>query len=94
MNSKYELRLCLTCAFCLLTLLDLLLCVLVPDECSHELRRFIETLFITHAETKLNIIGRLTHQGAWPSSLATTFDHSNRGAWCHKLVRPSRSTGR
>ena len=43
-----------------------LLYVIVPDECSHELRQFIEALFITHAETQLNTIGRLTRKGAWP----------------------------
>jgi hypothetical protein len=53
--------------------------LLVTDDCSHELRQFIEALFITQAETKLNTIGRLTHKGSWPSS-KTSFDHSNRGA--------------
>jgi len=55
---------------------------LVPENCSHELRQFIEALFITHTETKMNTTGRLTHRGAWPS-----FDNSDRGAWCDKLVR-------
>jgi hypothetical protein len=59
----------------------------VPDNCSYELRRFIEALFITHTEARLNNIGRLTHKGTWP-----TFDHSNRGAWCRELVRRSVST--
>jgi hypothetical protein len=68
--------------------------LLVPDDCSHELRRFIEALFITHAETKLNTIGRLTHKGAWPSLSTTSFDHSNRGAWCQNLVRRSSSRTR
>lgn len=32
---------------------------LVPDNASNTLRRFIECLFITHAETKLNTFGHL-----------------------------------
>jgi hypothetical protein len=60
----------------------------VPDDCSYELRRFIEALFITHAETKMNTIGRLTQKkDSWPPSSTNSFDHSNRGLWCEKLVR-------
>jgi hypothetical protein len=58
----------------------------VPDDCSYELRQFIEALFITHAETKLNTFGRLTHKGSWPTA-TTSFDHTNRGEWCAKLIR-------
>ena len=61
---------------------------LVPEECSHELRRFIEALFITHAETRLNIESPLTHQGPWPK-VATSFDRVDRGKWCQALVRRS-----
>ncbi|CAF1447688.1 unnamed protein product [Adineta steineri] len=57
----------------------------LPDDCSNELRRFIEALFITHTETRLNTLGRLTHRGPWSSPL----DDSDRGRWCDKLVRPS-----
>jgi hypothetical protein len=32
---------------------------LVPNNTSNALRRFIEALFITHAETKLNTLGHL-----------------------------------
>ena len=57
---------------------------LVPFDCSRCLRKFIEALFITHAETKLNLIGRLTHE--YP---AASFDGSIHGQWCAKLVHPS-----
>ncbi|CAF0738305.1 unnamed protein product [Didymodactylos carnosus] len=61
---------------------------LVPGDCSYELRQFIDALFITHTETKLNTTGRLTHKGLWPIA-TTSFDHSNRGQRCDKLVRRS-----
>ena len=32
---------------------------LVPDKASNALRRFIEALFITHTQTKLNTLGHL-----------------------------------
>jgi hypothetical protein len=35
--------------------------ILVPDECSDLLRRFVEALLSTHAETKLNTAGHLAH---------------------------------
>jgi hypothetical protein len=57
---------------------------LVPFDCSRYLRKFIEALFITHAETKLNLIGRLTHEDPTAS-----FDSSIRGQWCAKLIHPS-----
>jgi hypothetical protein len=57
--------------------------VLVPDDCSRDLRKFIEALFVTHAETKLNLIGRLTHE--YPTAL---YDKSIRGNWCSNLIHP------
>lgn len=56
----------------------------VPDTCSRHLRRFIEALFITHTETKLNMIGRLTHRYPYMN-----YDMKNRGQWCSNLIRPS-----
>jgi hypothetical protein len=37
---------------------------LVPQETSSTLRRFIETLFITHAQTKLNTFGHLDDESS------------------------------
>jgi hypothetical protein len=52
-------------------------------DCSRDLRKFIEALFITHTEAKLNLIGRLTHE--YPTGV---FDDSNRGNWCSKVIHP------
>ena len=57
---------------------------LVPFDCSRDLRKFIEALFITHTEAKLNLIGRLTHEH--PAIPIDTSMHVN---WCDKLVHPS-----
>ena len=57
---------------------------LVPENCSHELRRFIEALFITHAETHMNTIGRITHQGLWPTGGRR---QAMRRTWFETLVR-------
>ena len=56
----------------------------MPLDCSRDLRKFIEALFITHTEAKLNLIGRLTHE-----SPMAVFDNTIRGHWCSKLIHPS-----
>ncbi|CAF2935916.1 unnamed protein product, partial [Rotaria sp. Silwood2] len=56
----------------------------LPMHCSRNLRRFIESLFITHAEAKLNLIGRLTHP--YPN---VSFDSTHRGDWCSGLIHPT-----
>ena len=59
---------------------------LVPDNCSPQLRQFIAALFMTHTESRLNSIGRLTLDSPMPSP-----DYSDRTEWCAKLVRRSSS---
>jgi hypothetical protein len=54
---------------------------IMPLDCSHDLGIFTEVLFIKHAETRLNLIGRLTHE-----YLAAVFDNSVRGNWCLKSI--------
>ena len=58
---------------------------LVPEQGSDVLRRTVEALFITHAETKLNTTGRLVDH---PPIANIPIDVlSDRGQWCHSLVR-------
>lgn len=40
---------------------------IVPEDVSESVRRFVEALFITHAETKLNTSGRLLHLNDEPN---------------------------
>lgn len=56
--------------------------ILVPDSCSETFQRLIESLFITHAETKLNMIGHLDMTG-----IPTTTEFDERGLWCEHLRR-------
>ena len=54
----------------------------LKGNCSDQLRRFLEALFITHAETRLNTIGRLMEQQS------DTPKKSKLGhVWCGNLVR-------
>ncbi len=56
---------------------------LVPNNSSDFVRRFVESLLITHTECKLNTAGRL--------SLTTEMDMNNplaHGLWYETLVRP------
>lgn len=59
---------------------------LVPVNASETLRRLIEALFITHAETKLNTIGFLD-QDSFSNKNATDRDDNNDNDWCQNLVR-------
>jgi len=59
-------------------------------DASEPVRRFVEALFITHTEAKLNRFGRLLHEdednndNIHPISLeARIFD---RGEWCRNIV--------
>ncbi|CAF5116987.1 unnamed protein product [Rotaria magnacalcarata] len=55
----------------------------LPEKASSVLRRFVETLFITHAQTKLNTFG---HLDADDSSIRV----QSNGELCYEnLVRPS-----
>jgi hypothetical protein len=64
----------------------------VPIDASDAVRRFVEALFITHTETKLNTSGRLLHcqnedeTTIYPVSMeARVID---RDEWCRNLVFP------
>lgn len=57
--------------------------VSVPESCSDTFQRLIESLFITHADTKLNIVGHL--------DIPIIIDNdtgNDRGQWCRDLHRP------
>ena len=57
----------------------------VPDHCSDAVKKFIESLFITHAECQLNKDGRLINQ-------QISHDYPARGHWYRGLIRrPSSS---
>jgi len=65
----------------------------VPEDGSEELRRFVEALFITHAETKLNVFGRLA--GTYMDTLDDGLSSNRMKPWCQGLIgRPlPRTTG-
>jgi hypothetical protein len=71
------------------------LSTLVPNDASETVRKFVESLFITHAETKLNTFGQLLQNNE------ETDDDNNsdrctispeariindRGEWCRNIV--------
>ncbi|CAF3873588.1 unnamed protein product [Rotaria sp. Silwood1] len=57
---------------------------ILPEHASAALRRFVEALFITHAETKLNTIG---HLDQWTPLNDTNYKPSIE--WCRNLSRRS-----
>ena len=57
---------------------------LVPLDVSDVVRRFVEALFITHTETKLNTFGRLLHISEDPYEDDEQF--LARGVWCRNVV--------
>lgn len=54
----------------------------VPNHTSELFGQLIESLFITHAECKLNKIGNLVYDNADPN-------HALRGSWCANLTHRS-----
>ena len=66
---------------------------LVPTDASVAVRRFVEALFITHAETKLNTSGQLLHEehddtddnsgNVYPMSAEGRI--RDRGEWCRTI---------
>ena len=67
------------------------MCVyLVPDRCTELFYRFIEALFITHAQTKLNTLGHLDGMIVENNNSNDTnarLVSDRRGDWCQNLVR-------
>ena len=61
---------------------------LVPDDCSVILRYIIETLFIIHGETKLNMICPI---GGDPQK---RFGRPYNLVWCYDLNRPFVATAK
>ena len=53
----------------------------LPEHCSESLQKFVEALFVTHAECALNRDGRLINQ---PAPLID----AERGLWYRDLIRP------
>jgi hypothetical protein len=66
------------------TLISLWVVHLVPLDVSDMVRRFVEALFITHTETKLNTFGRLLHISEEPYEDDEQF--LARGVWCRNVV--------
>lgn len=65
--------------------------LLVPEGSSTVLRQFIESLFITHAQTKLNSSGCLVGNEGAPV-VSDTLNHQKQQQqhaiiWCESLVR-------
>lgn len=95
------LAVCKSCP--LLIVVSLYTPLLVPDDASEAVRRFVEALFITHAETKLNTSGRLLHLDDADDDSYTAENHKDnpnddsilrekqvldREEWCLNLVFP------
>ena len=53
----------------------------LPEHCSESVNKFVEALFITHAECALNNNGHLVNPPTPPTS------HDQRGAWHRGLIR-------
>ena len=61
---------------------------LVPENCSNFVRRFIESLLITHTECNLNTAGQLgadSHDHLRSNPLA-------HGLWYEQIIHPSSSS--
>lgn len=61
--------------------------ILVPDDCSSLLRRFVEALLITHSESNLNIAGHLLHSQADYRRM-TSDNPLARSIWLDGLTHP------
>ncbi|CAF4050234.1 unnamed protein product [Rotaria sp. Silwood2] len=60
---------------------------LLPEHASPTVRRWVEALFITHAESKLNTIGHLDQFVSTPhTKQVSTIEYD---AWCRNLIRRS-----
>jgi len=59
---------------------------LVPDDCSKILRYIIETFFIIHGETKLNMICPIG------GDAERLYGPVYRHLWCANLIRPRSTT--
>ena len=62
--------------------------IIVPAGCSDLLRRFVEALLITHAETKLNTADHLAHYDKDYQRIISR-NSSAHGQWLDGLVRPT-----
>ncbi|CAF1297606.1 unnamed protein product [Adineta steineri] len=74
-------------------LFNVALIAVLPVDTVDIVRRFVESLFITHTETRLNTAGRLLHndddddddnENEYPLSIEAQI--RNRGAWCRNIV--------
>lgn len=63
--------------------------LLVPDDGGELLRRFVEALLITHAETKLNAAGHLTRYDRNYQRIVSRNPLAH-GLWLDGLIRPTR----
>ena len=68
---------------------------LVPVDASEAARRFVESLFITHTEAKLNTLGRLLDEGNDGDdddsnrnilAMSTEARIRDRGEWCRNMI--------
>ena len=65
---------------------------LVPVDTTEIVRRFVESLFITHTETKLNTSGRLLHvctdndNNQNSHSIPPGAHIQDRGVWCRNMI--------
>lgn len=68
-------------------------CFPVPEDSSIALQRLIESLFITHANTRLNSMGHIDDSVEKSEKnlhgMKGEILIADRGDWCANLVRPS-----
>ena len=69
--------------------------ILVPDDATKTVRQFVESLFITHAETRLNTSGRLVCDDDTNNNNNVNIHHIHmnreawiidRGEWCRDVI--------
>jgi len=66
--------------FIILIFINATILAVLPDHCSNTVKKFIESLFIKHAEYQLNKVGRSINQHFAP-------DYSFRGQWYRGFTR-------
>ncbi len=51
-------------------------------------RKFVESLFITHTEPNLNTSGRILHSNNNNNNNNNNDNNDDRGQWCRNLIVP------
>lgn len=64
----------------------------MPENCSDVVRRFIESLLITHTECNLNTAGQLAATTLMDSPLRRRSNPLAHGLWYEQLIHPVTSS--